>query len=100
MASELAATGSGATATGLPRTHRALGNLALAGVTVVVLLGGIFMAMPFVWMVVTGQKDLPEWKASRLLRQAEALGLVHRWSTGRNRPSSYANQPAPEGGAE
>jgi len=37
-----------------------LGRIVLGGVFVVVALGAIFMAMPFVWMVVTAQKDLPE----------------------------------------
>ena len=39
---------------------RVLGQIALGGVFVVVALGAIFMVMPFVWMVVTAQKDLPE----------------------------------------
>jgi len=36
---------------------------------------------------------LSDWKAERLLRRAEGLGLVHRWASGRNRPSAYANVP-------
>jgi len=38
---------------------------------------------------------LSDWKAERLLRRAEGLGLVHRWARGRNRPSAYANVPQP-----
>jgi len=36
---------------------------------------------------------LSDWKAERLLRRAEGLALVHRWASGRNRPSAYANVP-------
>jgi ABC-type glycerol-3-phosphate transport system permease component len=39
---------------------RVLGQIALGGVSVMVVLGAIFMVMPFVWMIVTAQKDLPE----------------------------------------
>jgi len=42
------------------QAERVLGRIVLGGVFVVVALGAIFMAMPFVWMVVTAQKDLPE----------------------------------------
>jgi hypothetical protein len=38
---------------------------------------------------------LSDWKAERLLRRAEGLSLVHRWASGRNRPSAYANVPQP-----
>jgi len=38
---------------------------------------------------------LSDWKAERLLRRAEALGLVYRWGNGRNRPSTYASIPQP-----
>jgi len=34
---------------------------------------------------------LSDWKAGQLLRRAEGLGLIHRWTSGRNRPSTYAN---------
>ncbi len=40
---------------------------------------------------------LSDWKAEKLLRHAEGLGLVHRWERGRNRPSGYALLPKPEG---
>jgi len=33
---------------------------------------------------------LSDWKANRLLRRAETLGLIYRWTTGRNRPVAYA----------
>ena len=39
---------------------------------------------------------LSDWKAERLLRRAESSGLIHRWTVGRNRPSSYARIPQPE----
>ncbi len=38
---------------------------------------------------------LSDYKAERLLRRAEASGLIHRWETGRNRPTSYARKPQP-----
>jgi hypothetical protein len=36
---------------------------------------------------------LSDWKANQLLRRAEARGLIHRWTTGRNRPAAYATIP-------
>ena len=36
---------------------------------------------------------LSDWKANQLLRRAETLGLIYRWTTGRNRPSTYATIP-------
>ncbi len=42
------------------QAERVLGRMVLGGVLVMVALGAIFMVMPFVWMVVTAQKDLPE----------------------------------------
>lgn len=45
---------------------------------------------------------LSDRRAERLLRQAEAAAVAHRWVSGRNRPSSYANIPQPrtEGNVE
>jgi len=42
------------------RADRALGRVTVGALTLIVALGAIFMVMPFVWMVVTGQKNLPE----------------------------------------
>jgi len=44
------------------------------------------------------EAGVSDWKAERLLRRAESLGLVHRWASGRNRPCSYACVPQPSGG--
>jgi hypothetical protein len=41
-------------------------------------------------------QGLAEWRATKLLRQAEASGLVFRWSSGRNRPSAFASVPQPQ----
>lgn len=38
---------------------------------------------------------LSQWKAERLLRNAEATDLVHRWDSGRNRQSAFALLPQP-----
>lgn len=38
---------------------------------------------------------LSQWKAERLLRNAEATELVHRWDSGRNRQSAFALLPQP-----
>ena len=38
---------------------------------------------------------LSDWKAERLLRRAEATGVIFRWGQGRNRPSSYATVSQP-----
>jgi hypothetical protein len=35
-------------------------------------------------------------KANRLLKQAEAEGLVHRWRFGANHPLQYATVPPPK----
>lgn len=45
------------------------------------------------------EAGLSDYKAGRLLRRAESLGLVHRWDSGRNRPSLFANVPQPGGEA-
>lgn len=42
------------------------------------------------------EDGIADWKGGKLLRQAEAKGLIHRWSSGRNRPSRYATVPQPE----
>ncbi|RMF21474.1 MAG: hypothetical protein D6760_09385 [Deltaproteobacteria bacterium] len=42
------------------------------------------------------ESGLSEWKAGRLLRRAEAAGLIYRWVTAKNRPISYAVNPPPE----
>ena len=60
MVSQLAATKPGGKSTGRLRADRVLGRTAVAALTIIVALGAIFMAMPFVWMVVTAQKNLPE----------------------------------------
>ena len=60
MASELIATGTSGKSASRLRTDRVLGGVGLAAVTGIVLLGAIFMAMPFIWQVVTAQKNLPE----------------------------------------
>lgn len=39
---------------------------------------------------------LSRWRATCLLREAEAMGLIHRHSAGRNRPSCYATTPPAE----
>ncbi len=44
------------------------------------------------------QAGLSVWKATCLLRQAEAEGLIFRHSAGRNRPCCYATLPQLEGG--
>ena len=36
---------------------------------------------------------LTDWKARVLLEAAEGQGLIHRWQTGGNRPSTYATVP-------
>ena len=38
---------------------------------------------------------LSERQSQRLLRGAEAAGLIFRWNLGRNRPSMFANIPQP-----
>lgn len=43
------------------------------------------------------ESGLSEWKAGKLLRRAEAAGLIHRWVTARNQPISYALTPPPDG---
>ena len=40
------------------------------------------------------QEDLSDYKAGKLIEKADALGLVHRWSMGRNR-TGYATEPQP-----
>jgi ABC-type glycerol-3-phosphate transport system permease component len=61
-------------------------RIALGGVLVIVALGAIFMVMPFVWMVVTAQKDLPEisrvpitWLPDNLLNWNNYRLLVTKW---------------------
>ncbi|MEP0848356.1 MAG: bifunctional DNA primase/polymerase [Phycisphaerae bacterium] len=43
---------------------------------------------------------LSAWRATCLLREAEARGLIHRHAKGRNRPSGYSTQPPAEEGSE
>jgi hypothetical protein len=43
---------------------------------------------------------LSAWRATCLLREAEARGLIHRHGKGRNRPSGYSTQPLAEEGSE
>jgi len=43
-----------------------------------------------------GMAGLSDWKAEKLLRSAEGLGLVRRWERGRNRPCGYALRPKPD----
>jgi hypothetical protein len=43
---------------------------------------------------------LSTWRATCLLREAEAQGLVHRHGKSRNRPSGYSTQPPAEEGGE
>ena len=42
---------------------------------------------------------LSERKATKLLKQAEANGVVHRWRFGANRPVQFSTTPQEEGGA-
>ena len=60
MGVSVVARGSTGKSTGRLRADRAIGGAARVTLTLVVALGAIFMFMPFVWMVVTGQKELSE----------------------------------------
>jgi len=60
MGVKVVAQGSTGKSTGHLRADRALGSAARVTLTLVVALGAIFMFMPFIWMVVTGQKELSE----------------------------------------
>jgi hypothetical protein len=42
------------------------------------------------------EADVPEPLAKKLLKQAEAAGLIHRWKFGANQPVQFATRPQPE----
>jgi len=86
MAVKLAAMGLRGGSTGRRSGDRAMGGAVLAGLTLIVAAGAIFMAMPFVWMVVTGQKNLPEvsrvpitWFPDNWLNWNNYRVLVTKW---------------------
>jgi len=60
MGARIVAQGPAQKSTRRLQADRMLGRTATAGLTLILAAGAIFMVMPFVWMVVTGQKDLPE----------------------------------------
>ena len=60
MAARVATQGSMGKTPGRLRADRVLGLTGNTALTLIVLLGASFMVMPFIWMVVTGQKNLPE----------------------------------------
>ncbi|MCX6028382.1 MAG: carbohydrate ABC transporter permease [Chloroflexi bacterium] len=60
MAVRVVAQGSMGKTPGRRRADRVLGLTGNTALTLIVALGAIFMVMPFIWMVVTAQKNLPE----------------------------------------
>ena len=78
--------GPGGKSTGRLRADRALGRVTVGVMTLIVALGAIFMAMPFVWMVVTAQKNLPEisrvpitWFPDNWLNWNNYRALLTKW---------------------